>query len=177
MKELTNIVDAPLHNEESDYHFVDGPYFSIQFKILAASLLVFGGQLLLSLNVIGVLLILLALLIFLAKKELTISFSLSKYRFALKIFNLRMGEWKSLPAFESVSIFNAKKSQVMSSGPQTGTATFSELEVNLVYNRSRRLTAYTTKDYNKALRVARIFAQKFEMGIYDASTRDAHWLE
>jgi hypothetical protein len=33
-----NIVDAPIHQENSDYHFVEGSYFSIQFKILAFTL-------------------------------------------------------------------------------------------------------------------------------------------
>jgi hypothetical protein len=176
MKDLSDIVDAPIHESQNDYHFSEGGYFSLQFKILAITFLLTGIPLLITLNLGGLFLVMIALIILFAKKELSVSFSLAKYRYTFSLFQLKIGSWQSFPNFESISIFNAKKSQGMSAGSQSGTAVFSELEVNLVYNRSRRLTIYTTQKFDKALSVANIFAEKLDLRIYDASTRDGHWI-
>ncbi len=177
MKNTNDIVDAPIHNPETDYHFSEGSYFSPQFKILGATFMLIGLTQCLNMNFFGLILLILGLISLLAKKELTISFSLARYRYAFVIFGLRSGKWITLPEFESISMFSAKKSQGMASGSQSATFSYSEIEVNLVYNRSRRLTVYLTKDFSKALEIARKFAAKFELSIYDATKREGEWIE
>jgi hypothetical protein len=173
----SNIVDAPLHEPESDYHFKEGSYFPPQFKIMGVVFILIGIALCLQLNILGIILLLLGLVPLFAKKELSISFSLCRFRQAFAIFKFRMGSWESLPEFESISVFSAKKSQDMNVGSQSATASFTEIEVNLVYKRSRRLTAYTTNDYSGAMKIAKMFAGKFDLRIYDATAREGRWLD
>ncbi len=177
MKNTTNIVDAPIHDEESDYQFSEGSYFSIQFKIVGIAFIIMGISYIFRLNLLGIILLLLGLIIMFAKKNLTISFTLSKYRNAFSLLNFRLGKWETLPDFESISVFTAKKSQNMAAGSQSQTAFYSEIEVNLVYNRSRRLTVFTTKNYDKAFEIARLFADKFKLSIYDATQREGKWID
>jgi hypothetical protein len=177
MKNTTDIVDAPIHQPETDYHFSFGSYFPPQFKILGVTFILIGLFLCISLYLSGLIFLCLGLIPLIGKKELTVSFSLSKYQYSLRLFNFRSGKWETLPEFESVSVFSAKKSQVMSAGSQSQTATFSEIEVNLVYNRNRRLTVYTSSHYNDALKMARMFASKFSLDIYDATSREGKWIE
>jgi len=177
MKGHADIIDAPFHDPKTDYQFNEGSYFQPQFKIVGFFVLIAGITLCTTFNPLGIVLVILGIAVLFAKKILTISFSLSRYRNSFSIFGFRTGQWITLPEFESISIFNAKKGQTMSYESMSATASYSELEVNLVYNRSRRLTVYTTKDYNKALDVARKFAIKFDLSIYDASARDGKWLD
>jgi len=172
-----DIVDAPLHDPKSDYLFSEGAYFPPQFRIVGFAIIIAGITLCFKLHLMGIVLLILGCIAVLAKKELSISFSLSKYRYAFVLLNYKFGPWESLPNFESISIFSAKKSQEMSAGRQSGTAVFSEIEVNLIYNKSRRLTVYTTQDFSKALNIARMFAEKFNLPIYDATKREGYWLD
>lgn len=176
MKDTRHIVDAPIHNPDADYHFSEDSYFPAQFRIVGVALTIAGICLLLRMNLIGPLLLIIGLAVVLAKKTLTISFSLLRYRYAFTILNYRLGNWEPLPAFESISIFSARKTQEMAAGSQMGAASYSELEVNLVYNKNRRLTVYTTKDFNKALHIAEEFAEKFKLRIYDATQREGKWI-
>jgi hypothetical protein len=177
MKNTTDIVDAPMHQPETDYHFSFGSYFPPQFKIFGVICILIGVAICISSYFGGLIFLGLGLVLLLSKKELSLSFSLSKYKHSLRLFNFRSGTWETLPEFESISIFSAKKSQAMSVGPQTQTATFTEIEVNLVYKRSRRLTVYTTSNYDEALNTARVFASKFSLDIYDATSREGKWIE
>lgn len=177
MKSTLNIVDAPMHDEDSDYHFSQGSYFPPQFKIVAIFLLIAGLVLCVELNFIGLILLVLSTIALIAKKQLTISFSLSKQKNGMTFFGRQFGQWEPLPSFESISIFSAKKSQDMAVDSQFATVTFTEIEVNLVYNKNRRLTVFTTKDFNKALNIAQLFADKLALRIYDATQREGKWLD
>lgn len=177
MNKHVDIIDAPFHDSKTDYQFSEGSYFQPQFKIIGFFVLVAGIALCVNLNLFGIVLVVLSIMVLFAKKVLTISFSLSRYRDSFSIFGYRIGKWITLPEFESISIFNAKKGQTMNHGSMSATASYAELEVNLIYNRSRRLTVYTTRDYNKALDISTKFAAKYNLSIYDASTREGKWLD
>lgn len=172
-----NIVDAPIHHENSDYHFVEGSYFSIQFKILAFTLFIKALHSLYYQSYVSFLILtLIAVVIFIAKKGITISPSLQQYRYFFGLLKFRFGKWQTLPEFESISIFRARKSQTSTIASQSSTAYFSEIEVNLIYNTSRKLTVYITDKYDAALEKARYFESLFKLPIFDATEREGKWL-
>ncbi len=177
MHSPNDIVDTPIHEPDSDYNFSEGFYFPPQFKIVGVVFIVAGIALCLKLNLLGPVVLFLGLVAVLAKKVLTVSFSLCRYRYSMAIVNFRFGKWIIMPAFESISIFSAKKRQDMFVGSQSTTATYSEIEVNLIYHNNRRLTVYETQDYNSALGIARQFADKLTLRIYDATKREGEWIE
>ncbi len=172
----TDIVDEPIHEPNSDYHYSEGSYFPPQFKIVAFFLAIAGLLLCVNLNLIGFILLPLSLAVFIAKKELTVSFSLSKYRYALRIFTIKLGSWEPMPKVEYVSIFSAKKRQDVAVGPITTSTAYSEMEVNLVYNKSKRLTVFETNDFSNAFSIAELFAAQLNLKIYDATKREGKWL-
>ena len=172
----TDIVDAPIHEPNSDYHYSEGSYFPPQFKIVAVFLAIAGLILCINLNLIGFVLLPLSIAILFAKKELTISFSLSKYKHAIKIFKFKFGAWEPMPKVEYISIFSGKKRQDVAVGPMTTSTAYNEMEVNLVYNKSKRLTVFETSDFAKAFRIAQSFATQLDLKIYDATKREGEWL-
>jgi hypothetical protein len=172
-----NIIDAPIHQENSDYHFVEGSYFSIQFKILAFTFFLKAlHSFYIQSYVSFLILTLLAVVIFIAKKGITISPSLQQYRYFFGLLKFKFGNWQTLPEFESISIFRARKSQTNTIATQSSTAYFSEIEVNLIYNTSRKLTVYITNNYDVAIEKARFFEGLFKLSIYDATEREGKWL-
>lgn len=176
MDDNTTIVDAPIHEPDSDYHYNEGSYFPPQFKIVAVFLTIAGLLLCINLNLVGFIILPISIAILFAKKELTISFSLSKYRHAIKVFNFKMGTWEPMPKFEYISIFSGKKRQDVAVGSITTSTAYIEMEVNLVYNKSKRLTVYETKDYAKAFEIAQSIATQLDLKIYDATKREGVWL-
>jgi hypothetical protein len=50
------------------------------------------------------------------------------------------------------------------------------MEVNLVYNKSKRLTVFETSDFAKAFRIAQSFATQLDLKIYDATKHEGEWL-
>lgn len=172
-----NIVDTPIHQENSDYHFVEGSYFSIQFKILAFTLFLKALHSLYEQSYVSFLILtLIAVVIFIAKKGITISPSLQQYRYFFGLLKFKLGKWQTLPEFESISIFRARKSQTSTIATQSSTAYFSEIEVNLIYNTSRKLTVFISDKYDAALEKARYFESLFKLPIYDATEREGKWI-
>ncbi|MEZ4804162.1 MAG: hypothetical protein R2852_01370 [Bacteroidia bacterium] len=171
------IIDDPLHNPKTDFKFSFGTYFPPQFIIVAIFLILIGIFLLVNLNFLGLVLIPISLFILFSKKVITPSYSMQKYRIGISIFNHEFGTWEAFPNFEYISIFSSKKSQNMNVQSQQATAAFKEIEVNLIYNRSRRLTLYTCQSFKDALNIAHQVGNQLNLKIYNATLKEGEWIE
>ncbi len=176
IKENPNIIDSPQFDSENEYTFIEGSYFSVQFKILGASFLIAAFKFLLEFHFAGLIFLFSALIFFFAQKGISISFSAENYRNIFQMFGKKWGKWQALPTIEYVSIFTAKKFLTANIGTQSNTASFSEIEVNLCYNKNKKLNVFITDKYDLALEKAKYFSEKFKIDIYDATGKEAKWL-
>jgi hypothetical protein len=176
-RQSIDIIDDPLHNPQTDYKFSLGAYFPPQFIVVAVLLVLLGLYLLLNLNLLGLILIPVSLFILFSKKVMTLSYSMQKYRNGISIFKHDFGKWETFPSFEYISIFSSSKSQFMNVQSQQATAAFKEIEVNLIYNRSRRLTIYTCQSFSDALHVAKKVGRQLHLKIYNATLKEGEWIE
>lgn len=177
MEKTRDIVDAPLHKKETDYHYIISSYFPPQFKFVGILLGIAGVVLILDINIIGLILLMISLLFLFAKNKFTFSFSLMRYKEGMSIFGNHFGKWKSFPNFEYISMFTASKRQELSVQSQMSSTKITEIDVNLIYNANRRLTVFSNNDYQEAYSVAKLFSDKLSLKIYDATNREGVWLD
>jgi|GEM_PF-5367594 len=171
MDQLTHIKGS------KEYHlFKDGFYFPMAFVFVGGVFIMVGVILLIQLNIYCIIFLTLGVFPIFSKKGIEIDLHLKMYREPFIFFNTKLGNWEDLPDLAYISIFGAVKGQNMTFVAVQGSVRYSEMEVNLIYNKNRRLNIFLTEDYNKALEVAKLFSRELRLEILDASTKEKQWL-
>ncbi len=156
--------------------------FGIQYRILMGVLTlgvllfdVANGQI----GIRGIIILVFGILVLFTRSKLEIDFEGKKYRESRYLFGIFIyGAWAPFPEFEYVSVFNARISNTFSSRANQSTITVEELQVNLVYNKNRRITVCVLPDKEKAFAASIYFSQKLG-GIrrLNATVKPFEWLD
>ncbi len=100
------------------------------------------------------------------------------YRSVVIFGNQAFGSWQPLPKINYISVFKAIiASSVMGRSGATVTTREKAILVNLIHDKNQRLLVYKTENVEDAFVRAKIFAEKLEVKIYDATNRKGHWLD
>lgn len=114
---------------------------------------------------LGILLILVGLIIFWAKRKIEIDFKTKKYRYLYSVFgaSISLG-FRDLPAIEYVSVLKEVNK--------------SEIEVNLIYGKTKRIETGEFTKKEEAMSAGVYFSRKLEgLRILDATVRPFEWVE
>ena len=100
-----------------------------------------------------------------------------KYRSIKSVFGFKFGSWKSLPAFEYVSVFKTQEStDVNAFGATMGIFKSDIILLNLFYKGNKHITFYKTDSKEDAFKVADHFKLALDVDILDATTNEKKWL-
>ncbi|MCB9187216.1 MAG: hypothetical protein H6601_10820 [Flavobacteriales bacterium] len=88
------------------------------------------------------------------------------------------GTWEPLPPINCVSVF---KTQLVSStyGRSNASVTTREevIQVNLATEQNQRIRLFETDNIEEAFAFAKKVSEKLDLKVWDATTREGHWVE
>lgn len=126
----------------------------------------------------GILVGLLALVIVGHVRGIEVDLENKNFRNVVIFGNHAFGSWQPLPKINYVSVFKAIiASSIMGRSGATVTTREKAILVNLIHDKNKRLLVYKTENVEEAFVRAKIFAEKLDVKIYDATTRKGHWLD
>lgn len=99
-----------------------------------------------------------------------------RYRTFVSLFGLRHGKWKDLPEIEYVSIFSTTETTTVRALSAETNVTSDIIQLNLFYDRNKKITAYSTTDKEDAFKVARHISELLIVDILDATESESKWL-
>lgn len=87
------------------------------------------------------------------------------------------GEWKDLPPIEYISVFQVNLVSAVYGRSGASVSTKKKVyQVNLITNKNRRLRLLETENIDEAFQFAKEYAAYLDLKIWDASTKEAKWL-
>ena len=114
--------------------------------------------------VLGIVLLIMGLVFFFAKKGIEIDFNTKKYRYLYIVFGVKASlGWKPLPEVEYISVLKEIKAQ--------------EIELNLIYSKTKKIQVAELKDKEQAFYAAQFFAHNMAgIRVLDATVRPFAWV-
>jgi hypothetical protein len=101
-----------------------------------------------------------------------------KYRKTRFIGDNGLSGWKDLPDVKYLSVFRAIITQTVRGRSGTGvTSKEKVVQINLIHGQQERLKVYQSEDIDEAFEKAKFIAEKLDLKIYDATTREAKWID
>lgn len=115
--------------------------------------------------VLGIILLVMGLVFFFAKKGIEIDFNTQKHRYLYIVFGVKTSlGWKSLPEVEYVSVLKEIKAE--------------EIEINLIYSKTKKMKVAELKDKEQAFSTAQYFAHNLgNVRVLDATVRPFAWVD
>lgn len=117
-------------------------------------------------------------MIFVYQKGVEVDLSQRRYKYFTSFGPQELGAWIDAHNVEYVSVFSASYvSTATGMGAHTASVSERLYEVNLITDKKQRINIGLTSDINEAFDTARRVAASWSLRIYDASTREAKWIE
>lgn len=156
--------------------------FSTQYRVLMAVLMTGSTFKMLAMSEVGIFDIVIfvsGIFVLFTRSVLELDFANKQLREKRTLLGIQVyGNWTKFPDFEYVSIFNARISTSYASRGSQSTVVVAELQLNLVYNTNRRLTACIMPDMETALVAAEYFARNLgNLRILNATQKPFVWLD
>ena len=107
-----------------------------------------------------------------------VNFEEGKYRLINSFGPVGIGDWDSLPPIKCVAVF--KTNLVSNTYSRTGLAVQSRdsvIQVNLATQNNQRIRLYDTDEVEDAFEFAQDVANRLDLKIWDATTKDQKWLK
>ncbi len=100
------------------------------------------------------------------------------YRESSTFFRFEIpGVWMELPSIDYISIFRASIKSTFFSRSGERSSTSKELQVNFIFNKNKKITAFIAKDKEQATAVAKLYAEKLGgLRILDATKKPFEWI-
>lgn len=101
------------------------------------------------------------------------------YRESSSFFGFEIpGVWMELPPIDYISIFRASIKSTFFSRSGEHTSTNKEWQVNFIFNKNNKITAFVAKDKEQAIAVAKGYAKKMDdLRVLDATQKPFEWLD
>lgn len=85
--------------------------------------------------------------------------------------------WVKLPEIEYISVFRASIKSSLFSRSGERTSHTKELQVNFIYDKNKKITAFIAKDKEEAITKAKEYATKLDgLKILDATQKPFEWI-
>ena len=98
------------------------------------------------------------------------------YRTYFSLFGFRYGKWKNLPEIEYVSVFSTTETTTVRALSAETNVTNDIIQLNLFYDRNKKITAYSTTNKEDAFEMARHISELLIVDILDATESESKWL-
>lgn len=147
------------------------------FKLIAFIIAAFALLRLMNTPIFSFVLGLASTLIFVYQTGIEIDFNNKKYRLTTTFGPQVFGEWLDLPEIQYISFF---KTNIVSTATGYSNTSISHsqevIQVNLIVGNNKILRMLEVNNQNEAYELAKFYALKLKVDIYDATVRPAKWI-
>lgn len=175
MKGKNYSIKVNIFSFTKEYYFL----FHIRYAALGAAIIFIFQILVNNGSWVFLILIVLAVFCFFAKRIIQLNLLEFKVREAMSIFGLVIGTWKNTGLLEYLSIFPTKLAQRSGSAQTAMMSNFSmgkEHRLNLIHSKNRRLHLFTSTDLEEIKRISLLLGEKMNLGVYDCTGEENVWL-
>lgn len=161
------------------YRFIYTDDKPLMMNIGGFIFLVFGAIILIGKSIFfGALVFVISVLVILYQSGIEVDFENRRYRETNNFGPIVVGSWEPLPPLQYVSVFTATKVTVATSNTgRTVDPSERVLQVNLITKNNRRIKLYEGKDRERAFDLAKRYAPRLGLDVWDATTKEGKWLE
>jgi hypothetical protein len=157
-----------------------GAYLLFHFRAVGIVLIGYNVySLTQGMSILAFILIGIGIAMFFSKERLEVNLAEMEYREAFDLFGFVSGKWQELPKVDYVSIFPTHLKQNVGSAVTVvqNSISYKDVRLNLVYRKNKRLHVFTSKNMDDMKKLAFLFADQMDVGVYDCTGADNVWLK
>ncbi len=164
--------------ENNNYRFVYKRQSPFLVYTIGGAIILFAIIRILNSPLSSIFLGLCSTVIFGYKRGIEIDFINKRYKYFHAVGPQEFGNWENLGTLKYISVFGASYSNtVRGVGAASASVNQKLFEVNLITENNQRINVCILKDIDASFEQAQILAKELSLKIYDATTRDAKWLD
>ncbi len=159
------------------YSRSSGRFALPQFQMLGYVLLVWGGYMAYQGSLWSMLVLFLGFALASASMGVQIDFHRKNQREYISVFGIRVGQWKTIPDLDYVSVYKENYKQAMGMLSITSDNSFQKFKIKLVAKEDEHMEAGLFNSKEEAMTQARSIATELEAKLLDYTDKEAQWVE
>lgn len=150
----------------------------MSIKIMGIILAIFSIGGLASAPLLGIAMALAAFGLITYQSGIEVDFTAQTYRLVTAFGSKGFGDWKPFPPIKCVSVFKTNLVSTTYGRSNASITTRNEvIQVNLATEQNERIQLHETENMDEAMTFAKDVAQKLNLKVWDATTKEGKWVE
>lgn len=158
------------------YTHIAGRFTLPQFQMFGFVLILWGGYLLYTSNLFGLIALVVGLGLFFTVVGIQISFNKKLHREFVGLFGIKFGRWRAMPEIEYVTVFIEHYAQRGSVVSIDNTRQFRKVKISLIVSKTERYDAGYFNDKQKAIEAGKLIARKLNIKLLDYTGKEPKWI-
>ena len=163
-------------NDNNIYTHIAGRFTLPQFQMLGFVLILWGGYLLYTSNLLGLIALAIGLGLFFSVVGIQIDFNRKLRREFFGLFGIKFGRWHSLPEIEYVTVFIEHYAQRGSVVSIDSVRQFRKVKVSLIVTKTEKYDAGYFNDKWKAMEAGKLIARNLNIKLLDYTGKEPKWI-